>query len=555
MVNDGSLGETAHQSDKGRAEKTLMDKRVSGVSPITRRILAINMLALAVLVVGLLYVGQYRQSLIDNEISSLTTQAELFAAALGEAAVGDRESANQYLVLNSARQIVRRFATTTGTHAQLISPDGNIITDSSLLSGPGGAVRVETLAPPEDGKELSKDVRDRFDHMLRNLLRDGDLDTGPRQSDNSKSTALALGGEKGNAVYAGDDNRLIVSAAVPVQRYKRVLGALRLAKDTRHIDEAVFEVRLDILKVFGAALLITVLLSIYLAGTIARPLRRLAVAAEHVRHGLSRQYKIPDLGRRKDEIGELSEALDEMTDALWQRMDAIERFAADVTHEIKNPLTSLRSAVETASHIDDPTQQIKLMDIILNDIKRLDRLISDISDASRLDSELSRAPMASVDLRGLLAMLIELHDATRDENGKQADVDVILETDIDGPLSVMGMEDRVVQVFRNLIGNAVSFSPEHGHITLRAERENGFITVCVDDDGPGIPVGNEQDIFDRFYKERPSSEKFGTHSGLGLSISKQIVDAHGGDIHAENRLSESGEVLGASFIVRLPVTD
>ncbi|MBO33931.1 MAG: hypothetical protein CMM74_13310, partial [Rhodospirillaceae bacterium] len=180
MVNDGSLGETAHQSDKGRAEKNLMDKRVSGVSPITRRILAINMLALAVLVVGLLYVGQYRQSLIDNEISSLTTQAELFAAALGEAAVGDRESANQYLVLNSARQIVRRFATTTGTHAQLISPDGNIITDSSLLSGPGGAVRVETLAPPEDGKELSKDVRDRFDHMLRNLLRDGDLDTGPR---------------------------------------------------------------------------------------------------------------------------------------------------------------------------------------------------------------------------------------------------------------------------------------------------------------------------------------------------------------------------------------
>ncbi len=555
MENDNSLREFASQKNSGRKDIGPLDKRVSGVSPITRRILAINMLALAVLVVGLLYVGQYRQGLIDNEVASLTTQAELFAAALGEAAVGDRGAANQYLVLDSARQIVRRFAATTGTHAQLISPEGEIITDSRLLSGPGGAVRVEILAPPETGRDLSESVRDRFDRMLRSVLRDDDLDTGPKQSANSKSTALALGGEKGQAVYAGDDDRLIVSVAVPVQRYKHVLGVLRLAKDSRHIDEAVFEVRLDILKVFGVALLITVLLSIYLASSIARPLRRLALAAEHVRHGLSRQYKIPDLGRRKDEIGELSEALDEMTEALWQRMDAIERFAADVAHEIKNPLTSLRSAVETASRIDDPAQQKKLMDIILDDIQRLDRLISDISDASRLDSELSRASMAPVDLRGLLAMLIELHDATRDENGKEANVDVSLETDIDGPLKIMGLEDRVVQVFRNLIGNAVSFSPEHGHITLRAQRENGFIAVHVEDDGPGIPEGNELDIFDRFYKERPSSEKFGTHSGLGLSISKQIVDAHGGDIHAENRLGEAGRVLGASFIVRLPSAD
>ena len=545
MDNDDSLGGTPGRKDN----------RLAGLSPITRRILAINMLALFVLVVGLLYVGQYRQGLIDNEVAALTTQAELFAAALGEAAVGERGGDAQYLILDSARQIVRRFANTTGTHAQLISPEGAIITDSRMLSGPGGAVSVETLAPPDTGKNLSENMRDRFDRMLRNILRDDNLETGPRQSENSKSTTSALNGEKGHAVYNGDDGRLTVSVAVPVQRYKQVLGALRLAKESRHIDEAVFEVRLDILKVFGVALLITVLLSIYLASTIAQPLRRLAVAADHVRHGLSRQYQIPHLGRRKDEIGELSEALEEMTQSMWLRMDAIERFAADVAHEIKNPLTSLRSAVETACRIDDPGQQQKLMDIILDDIQRLDRLISDISDASRLDSELSRASMAPVDLRGLLAMLIELHDATRDESGVEAPVVVSLDSSVAGPLKIMGLEDRVVQVFRNLIGNAVSFSPESGHITLKAERENGYISICVQDEGPGIPDGNEKDIFERFYKERPRSEKFGAHSGLGLSISKQIVDAHGGEIYAENRRDEKGVVAGASFVVRLPAAD
>jgi two-component system sensor histidine kinase ChvG len=240
--------------------------------------------------------------------------------------------------------------------------------------------------------------------------------------------------------------------------------------------------------------------------------------------------------------------LNVMTEALWQRMDAIERFAADVAHEIKNPLTSLRSAVETVSRIEDPDQQKKLMSIILDDIQRLDRLISDISDASRLDAELSRAKMAPVNLNGLLETLVDLHNVTIDEHG----INLNLIRENTGELIIFGLEDRIVQVFRNLIGNAVSFSPDNASITLRVSTEEALVKICVEDEGPGLTPGTEESIFDRFYQERPDREKFGTHSGLGLSISKQIIDVHGGEISAQNSLNEAAEITGACFIVRLP---
>jgi two-component system sensor histidine kinase ChvG len=295
-------------------------------------------------------------------------------------------------------------------------------------------------------------------------------------------------------------------------------------------------------------LFITVLLSIYLAGTIARPLRRLALAADRVRRGLSRQYAIPELGGRNDEIRELSGALRDMTEALWKRMDAIEGFAADVAHEIKNPLTSLRSAIETAARINDPAQRDKLMAIVIDDIQRLDRLISDISNASRLDAELSRAEMVPIDLSAIADTMIALHEAAEDAHGVRLKRD-----QIDGqPVMIVGDEDRIVQVLRNLIDNAISFSPEGGTITLRVAREGGTAVVVVEDEGPGIPAGSEESIFERFYCERPAGEKFGTHSGLGLSISRQIAEAHRGTIKAENRIGPDGRVLGARFIVRIP---
>jgi two-component system sensor histidine kinase ChvG len=310
----------------------------------------------------------------------------------------------------------------------------------------------------------------------------------------------------------------------------------------------VFETRRDILKVFSVTLLITVLLSIYLAGSIARPIRQLAAAAERVRRDHSRRHKIPDMARRNDEIGELAGSLKDMTEALWLRMDAIESFAADVAHEIKNPLTSLRSAVETTARLKDPEQQRKLMVIIQEDVTRLDRLISDISDASRLDAELSRAETGDVDLTAMLETLADIHNSTQTTGHP-----VQLQAKASLHVHVAGMEGRLAQVFRNLISNAQSFSPEDGAILVSLTTDGAYAVVQVDDDGRGIPAGKESAIFERFYTERPGGEKFGTHSGLGLSISRQIVEAHGGSIAATNRTGADGNVQGARFTVRLPL--
>jgi len=358
----------------------------------------------------------------------------------------------------------------------------------------------------------------------------------------------ALSGEIASTVQSDHEHGgLIITVAVPVQRYRQVLGAVQLSIGSADIDRSVRSVRFQIIKVFGFALIVTVLLSIYLASTIARPIRRLAAAAERVRRRPGREFTIPDLTSRGDEIGELSGALREMTAALWQRMEAIERFAADVAHEIKNPITSLKSAIETACRIGDPVKEKRLLALVLEDIDRLNRLVTDISNASRLDAELFRDEFAPVRLGHLLATLVEVYEAAARPGAPK----LLLDAPPD-ELLAPGIEDRLVQVFRNLIENAVSFSPPGGSIRISAKRSGGFVEIVVEDDGPGIPPGKLEAIFDRFYSERPAGEKFGTHSGLGLSISKQIVDTHRGTLKAENRIGENGQVAGARFIVRLP---
>jgi two-component system, OmpR family, sensor histidine kinase ChvG len=322
-----------------------------------------------------------------------------------------------------------------------------------------------------------------------------------------------------------------------------------LSTGSGEIEEELRTVRLELLRIFGVAFLVTVLLSFYLAGTIVRPVRRLAGAAQRAR-GRGARVEIPDFTGRGDEIGELSGSLREMTDTLWQRMSAIESFAADVAHEIKNPLSSLRSAVETVTRIEDPAKQRQLMAIILDDVERLDRLITDISDASRLDAELSRIELAPTDIGAMLAALADVHEAT------QADGEPHLQLDLPPdhrarPLIVRGLEGRLSQVFRNVIANAVSFSPPGGKIRVRAIHDGRAVLVAVEDDGPGIPDDRLSTIFDRFYSERPAGEKFGTHSGLGLSISKQIIEAHRGRIWAENRRDGAGRICGARFLIRL----
>jgi two-component system, OmpR family, sensor histidine kinase ChvG len=522
-------------------------------SPLTWRILAVNVLALALLGGGFLYLGKYEASLIGQQIESLKTQGEVFAAALGEGAVLDSADEGEVLLPDLARQMMRRLVAPTKTRARLFDVRGEIIADSRVLRGPGGAIQVSELPPADTKSPVVRLVRQVYDWAARMLpQRQGypiyHESFTPRASDYPE-VKRALRGETGEMIRgdpsAGD---LMLSVAIPVQRYKEVLGALMLSTGSNEIEEEVRTVRLELLRIFGVALLVTVLLSLYLAGTIARPIRRLAAAAERGR-GRRARVEIPDFTGRGDEIGDLSGALREMTDALWQRMSAIERFAADVAHEIKNPLSSLKSAVETAVRIEDPVNQRRLMAIILDDVERLDRLITDISDASRLDAELSRLELAPVDIAAMLQALVDVHEATRAAGSPS----LMLELPERGrELTVPGIETRLSQVFLNLIANAASFSPPEGEIRLTARHDGRAVLVTVDDGGPGIPDDKLTAIFDRFYSERPAGEKFGTHSGLGLSISKQIVEAHRGMIWAENRKTAGGAVTGARFCIRLP---
>ena len=554
-----------------------VNKRVAGrrkdrwlfISPLSRRILTINILALAILLAGLLYLGQYEENLISSEFQALTTEGEIFAGALGQGAYGTRDDGKTILRPEIAAPMLRRLVLPTRTRARLFIADGSLLADSRILLGPEGApVQVINLPPPDDEAGFAGIVVSLYEKVLTFLPGRRELTRYEERKDqyagDYPEAVKALSGEIGKALRADDSGGLVISVAVPVQRFKQILGAVMLTASGAVIDDAVRDVRFDILKMFGVALAVTVLLSLYLAGSIVRPLRRLADAADRVRRSPGRERSIPNLGNRQDEIGALARDLNAMTEALWQRLDAIESFAADVAHEIKNPLTSLRSAVETVARLDDPQQQQKLMGIILDDVQRLDRLISDISDASRLDAELSRVTQEPVDLGRLLAALVEVHKTA----GGKAKSGLVFEAASDGqsgearangPYRISGIESRLVQVVQNLLANAFSFSPPGSRVVVRIdrsrERHDARVIVSVEDEGPGIPPNSTLRIFERFYSERPEGEQFGTHSGLGLSISRQIVEAHGGTIRAENRTDPAGNIVGARFVLSFPAID
>ena len=526
------------------------------ISPLTRRILTVNILALAIPVAGLLYLGQYRDKLIQTELDALQTQAQIFAEALGEGAVGTAVDGTQSLRQEVARPMLRRLVQPTRSRARLFSASGTLIADSRFLTGPGGDVQIEILPPPETDSFLPTLILDIYDGVVSWLP--GQVppplyqEKATQKAPDYREVIDALNGVRAGAVRRTEGGTLVLSAAVPVQRFKRVLGALFLTSGSVEIDRAVREVRVDILRAFGLALAVTVLLSFYLAGTVARPVRRLAAAADRVRHrGHGSGQQLPDFSGRRDEIGDLSRALRDMTQALAQRMNAIESFAADVAHEIKNPLTSLRSAVETAARVSDPDQQRRLMTIIQEDVQRLDRLISDISDASRLDAELARGDMSQIDLGRLLSALVQVYESTAGPHTPR----LVLNSETPVPIMVEGIEGRLVQVFRNLISNAFSFAPADSEVSIAVSRVGDSVHVIFEDEGPGIPEGSLDKIFDRFYSERPEEEHFGEHSGLGLSISRQIIEAHRGALRAGNRYGPDGSVLGARFAVILPIVE
>jgi two-component system sensor histidine kinase ChvG len=525
-------------------------------SPLTRRILLLNIMPVALLALGAVYLSDYEDELIDAELASLLVQGEMVAAGIAEVAVVGGETTVNRLDNETARQLLTRLVHPTGVRARLFSETGELLGDSAMLSETG-RIHISPLPPPEQPAEIqSQRLGDRVgDWIARQLSRS---DRFPAYVERSQPTlrdfpeaASALRGFNASAVRLMDSDRLLLSAAVPVQRYKQVLGALILSRDNRAIAASLREVRYDMLTIAVAALGITVLLSLYLAGTITQPIVRLARAADEIRLARESRPAIPDLGRRGDEIGDLNDALRSMTEALWLRINTIESFAADVAHELKNPLTSLRSAIEVAARPNlEPEQRAKLMTIVVQDIERLNRLISDISDASRLDAELMRGEVKTLDLRTLLSDMVQ-HYAT--VAARKAGVEVELRLSANPPYLAHGHDGRYGQVFRNVIDNALSFSPSGSRIVVELTREtrNGPFVVTIDDEGPGIPEDNLESIFQRFYSERPT-EHFGKHSGLGLSICRQIMETYGGTIAATNRKAPDGRILGARFTVRVP---
>ncbi len=556
----------------GHGQSTKSKSRFRRIfSPLTLRVLAVNLTAPFLLVLSLLFLNQYEETLIATELEALRTQGELIAASIGEGAVVVDIDNNAFPVFtpngalrvidpNAARQLIRRLAGLAEVRARLFDRSGQMVADTRLLQGPGGEVQVLDLPPPDNGG-LAESLRRVYDLTISRFAYDGDLEPYRERpsapaSDYKEVVRAMETGEPDNAVRLRPDQQKVLTVAVPILFYRQIVGVVMVSRDGSNVDERMFGVRSSILGIFGWVFIFTVLTSLFLARTIARPVRRLAEAAQLVRQSKSRRYTIPNLSDRSDEIGELSAALRDMTDSLWTRMDAIEAFAADVAHEIKNPLTSLRSAVETVARVKDPEQQKRLMSIILDDVARLNRLITDISDASRLDAELSRAEMGVVGLDSLMKAIANIQNANDDPDA--AKVQIIADDPDsrgrrrDPDLSVPGLEGRLGQVFRNLVGNAMSFSPPGATITIRTAHTGRHIKVIIEDQGPGIPAGKESAIFSRFYSERPEGEKFGTHSGLGLSISKQIVEAHHGTIYAENIMSADKQIKGARFVVRLP---
>ena len=504
-------GEESYSSStpSGKADGARRERR--WLSRLTLRILAINLFAVAILFVGVLYLDRYQNSLIQAELEAVSHQATLFARAIGELAVDQEMSANRQLAIERVRRMVRRSATALPTRARVFGAHGDLIADSLRLGHRGGLVQIQPLPPPAANRLMREMAERMYDRIVNWLPRRSGLPMyreSARQLANTYPEVMqALRGISVQTVRATENGGLILTVAVPIQKYKQVLGALLLSIKGEKIDQAVRSVRFEILGVFAVVFAITVALSLYLAGSITRPIQRLAAAAERVRTGHERRHSIPEFTGRRDEIGDLARAMREMTDNLWQRMDAIERFAADVAHEIKNPLTSVRSAVETASRIDDPAQREKLLAIILDDVGRLDRLISDISEASRVDSELSREAPDLVNIGLMLRTLSDVYISTERTGNRGLICEVAGE---DGALVIQGHENRLVQVIRNLIDNAVTFSPEHGRITIRAAPMASRVVITVDDEGGGIPEAKLEAIFDRFYSERPTGEKFGT---------------------------------------------
>lgn len=571
--------------------RTLSLKLESGFpfASLTQRIVILNLFGFAILVSGILFLNQFRAGLIDAKVQSMLTQGEIIASAIGASAAIDTSRVTMDIepsgkgapavitqssqglgslefTINPERAApeLRALIRPTKTRARIYDRSGVLILDSETIYTRGQILRYEL--PP--ASEQKPDIFAKYWRLAMQWLWPQDLpqyeDTTGTDGKDITEVATALTGVSVPIVRINRHGELIVLVAVPIQPVRAVLGVLLLSTRGGDIDGIVAKERWDIIRMGLYAAAVTMLLSILMARTIAGPMRELSTAAERVRRRIKARAEIPDYSHRSDEIGHLSGALRDMTAALYRRMDAIESFAADVSHELKNPLTSLRSAAETLPRVRTDDSRERLMEIISDDVKRLDRLISDISNASRLDAELTREDAEPVDIVGMLNTVCSVFAQSGRGKGPKIVIDIPeSDTDEHNQIIVIGHDIRLGQVITNLLDNAVSFSPEGGAVTISARRLDGEVEIVVEDDGPGIPPDDLSRIFTRFYTDRPGEEAFGKNSGLGLNITEQIVTAHGGKIWAENRPAASSKrgqrkgkapahSAGARFIIRLP---
>ena len=496
-------------------------------------IFALNLVGLAVLIAGVLVLDARRQGLINARIDSLTTQGELMAAIIDQAATeGEPQPA---MDPSYASLTLQMLSNPKAQRARLFDASGQPLADSDVV-----ADRVEQRSLPparaRGGQGLSLGLRPSPQAMGR----------GEARTALQAEVARALRGEHVAGLRRGEDGRRVVSVSIPIQHVRAVLGVLTL--EANDVDAIIARERRALIPFILIDVAVALASAVLLTQLIAQPVLRLARAADRVRLAGARAISLPDLAGRRDELGDLTRSLEAMTHSLSERMDAIESFAADVAHEIKNPLTSLRSAVETLELVGDPTARERLLRILKNDVQRLDRLVTDISNASRLDAELSREAPKPFDVERLIGDIVGLYQAT----AKPGEPTVVFhKPGVIEPVMVQGREGPLGQVFRNLIDNARSFSPPGGEVVVALQRAVGRVIATVSDSGPGIPPENLETVFERFYTSRPKGTAFGGNSGLGLSIARQIVEAHGGTLRAQNRIVD-GKVIGAIFLLFLP---
>lgn len=501
--------------------------RWSGQISLTRRILAVNIFVLLLLAGGFFYLDSYRSRIVDNRVAQALREARLIGEAI--TAGGDRRR----------DEMVVRLAGDTGVRVRLYDSRGKLVADSQHLG-----IRNFVLLDPD---------KDPWGQAVARFL-DATIDTvvgAPRaplyrERRNGAAWPDARAAREGKiiaaTVWRAPDRTPVITAASPIGDDGTVLTTV----NARDITQTVRVERFRLGVVLLIVTLVSVLLSLFLARTIVRPLRRLARAAVRVRLGRAREVVVPRLPDRRDELGSLARALSDMSLALRARIDATEAFAADVTHELKNPLASLRSAVDGLERVSDPELRARLLAVVADDVRRLDRLITDISEASRLDAQLSRATFEPVDVGAMLAGLL----GQREERGGERGIRTRFDRASAAPLIVLGEGARLERVFENLLDNAVSFSPHNGLITVSASRDRDDLIVRVEDEGPGVPEEAREAVFDRFQSMRPANEAFGQHSGLGLAIARTIVEGHQGEIVAESR---EDRLAGARFVVRLPL--